>query len=96
MSSAAFFGPARFFALVPHNLLVTNDATYLCVAILAVLASVIGIGFTTVLYRMEDRADRLWKGRAEWARPAVGGILLGLVLLALPQIYGPATRSWTP
>ena len=30
----------------------------------------------------------LWKGRPEWARPAVGGVALGLVLLALPQMYG--------
>ena len=29
-----------------------------------------------------------WKGRPEWARPAVGGLLLGLLLLALPQMYG--------
>ena len=30
----------------------------------------------------------MWKGRPEWARPAVGGVALGLVLLALPQMYG--------
>jgi CIC family chloride channel protein len=86
--SRAFFGSAPFFTLVPHNLVVTNDTTYLSMAVLAVLAGVIGIGFKTVLYRMEDVADELWKGRPEWARPAVGGILLGLVLLLLPQMYG--------
>ena len=32
--------------------------------------------------------DAAWLGRPEWARPAVGGILLGLVLLAVPQVYG--------
>jgi CIC family chloride channel protein len=86
--SRALFGSAPFFNLVPHNLVVTNDTTYLLMAVLAVLAGAIGIGFKTVLYRMEDVADELWKGRPEWARPAVGGILLGLVLLALPQMYG--------
>ena len=30
----------------------------------------------------------MWKGRPEWARPAVGGVALGSVLLALPQMYG--------
>ncbi len=30
----------------------------------------------------------MWGNRPEWARPAVGGILLGLLLLALPQMYG--------
>jgi chloride channel protein, CIC family len=41
-----------------------------------------------VLYKVEDLWDYLWKGRPEWARPAVGGIALGLLLLALPQMYG--------
>ncbi len=48
----------------------------------------IGVRFKTVLYELEDFADRLWKGRPEWARPAVGGVALGVVLLALPQMYG--------
>ena len=30
----------------------------------------------------------MWRGRPEWARPAVGGIVLGVLLLALPQMYG--------
>ena len=38
--------------------------------------------------RSRTCATRLWKGRPEWARPAVGGIALGLLLLALPQMYG--------
>ena len=36
---------------------------------------------------MEDVADRVWRGPA-WLRPAVGGILLGVVLLVLPEMYG--------
>ena len=52
------------------------------------LAGLIGVGFKTVLYRLEDLADELWQGRPEWARPAVGGVALGLLLLALPQMYG--------
>jgi CIC family chloride channel protein len=86
--SRAFFGSGPFFASVPHNLSVTNDANYLLVALLAIIAGLIGLGFKTVLYGMEDRADALWRGRPEWARPAVGGIALGLLLLALPQMYG--------
>ena len=86
--SRAFFGSAPFFTAVPHDLAITNDGSYLLVALLAIVAGLIGLGFKTVLYGMEDRADALWRGRPEWARPAVGGILLGLVLLALPQMYG--------
>ena len=43
--------------------------------------------FIRVLYGSEDVADRLWRGPA-WARPAAGGALLGLLLLAVPQMYG--------
>jgi CIC family chloride channel protein len=86
--SRAFFGSAPFFASIPHDLTITNDASYLLVAVLALASGLIGLGFKTVLYGMEDRADALWRGRPEWARPAVGGVLLGLLLLALPQMYG--------
>ncbi|MBO0702833.1 MAG: chloride channel protein, partial [Candidatus Dormibacteraeota bacterium] len=48
----------------------------------------VGVLFKTVLYRVEDLCDKLWRGRPEWLRPGVGGILLGLVLLAVPQLYG--------
>ncbi len=54
---------------------------------LGVLASGVGIGFTRVLYSGEDVADRLWRG-PEWLRPAAGGVLLGLFLLVVPQMYG--------
>lgn len=43
--------------------------------------------FTRVLYLVEDACDAIWHG-PEWLRPAVGGLLLGLVLLVLPQMYG--------
>ncbi|HEX3688714.1 MAG TPA: chloride channel protein, partial [Solirubrobacteraceae bacterium] len=86
--SRALFGSAPFFAAVPHDLAITSDTSYLLVALLAMAAGLIGLAFKTVLYGMEDRADALWRGRPEWARPAVGGLLLGLLLLALPQMYG--------
>ena len=33
-------------------------------------------------------ADRIWNGRPDWLRPAAGGVLLGLLLLAVPEMYG--------
>ncbi|HEY5429022.1 MAG TPA: chloride channel protein [Solirubrobacteraceae bacterium] len=86
--SRAFFGSGPFFASIPHDLAITNDGSYLLVALLAIVAGLIGVGFKTFLYGMEDKVDELWQGRPEWARPAVGGIVLGLLLLALPQMYG--------
>ena len=62
--------------------------TYLLVAALAVVCALIGLLFKAVVYKMEDLWDLAWKNRPEWARPAIGGIALGLILLALPQMYG--------
>ena len=42
-----------------------------------------GVGFTRVLYAIEDACDWAWRG-PEWLRPAVGGLLLGGLLLVLP------------
>jgi CIC family chloride channel protein len=86
--SRAFFGGAPFFAGVPHDLNVTNDFTYLLIALLGVIAGLIGVAFQKTLYTGEDAADRLWGKRPPWLRPVAGGVLLGLLLLALPQMYG--------
>ena len=84
----AFFGSALIFSQMPHDLVIAHDVDYLLVAALGLAAALIGMGFQAVLYQAENVCDTVWKGRPEWARPAVGGVLLGLVLLALPQMYG--------
>lgn len=86
--SQSFFGSAPFFSAIPHDLLVRHGYTYLLVALLGVAAGVLGFVFKTVLYRAEDLVGRMWGGRPEWALPAVGGLALGAMLLALPQMYG--------
>ena len=60
---------------------------YLLFALLGVLAGLVGVGFTRVLYAFEDACDWAWRG-PEWLRPAGGGFLLGGLLLVLPQMYG--------
>jgi len=42
---------------------------------------------SSVSYRIEDACDWAWRG-PEWLRPAVGGLLIGGLLLVLPQMYG--------
>ncbi|MBS1860413.1 MAG: chloride channel protein [Actinobacteria bacterium] len=79
------FGAEAFLTLPSFHLV--SDWEYPLYALLGLVAAVVGVVFIRVLYGMEDLADRLWRGPA-WLRPAVGGILLGLVLLALPQMYG--------
>lgn len=86
--SRAFFSSAPFFSELPHNLSIDHVQAYLLIGVLGLLAGLIGVGFKSFLYGFEDFADRIWKGRPEWARPAVGGVALGVLLLALPQMYG--------
>jgi CIC family chloride channel protein len=83
-----FLGSGRFLTGFPSGIALHHPRNYLLVAMLAVAAAVIGIGFKTVLYATEDLCDRAWRNRPEWARPAVGGVALGLLLLAIPQMYG--------
>jgi chloride channel protein, CIC family len=83
-----FLGNRPFLNGFPPGIALHHPRNYLLVAVLAVVAALIGLLFKTVVYKMEDLWDLLWKNRPEWARPGVGGIALGLVLLALPQMYG--------
>jgi chloride channel protein, CIC family len=83
-----FLGDGRFLSGFPSGIRLAHPQDYLLIAVLAVVAGLVGLGFKAVLYKMEDGWDRLWGTRPEWARPAVGGLALGLLLLALPQMYG--------
>ena len=79
------FGSASFLHLPPFEL--TSPLELVPYALLGVLAGVVAVGFVRFLYAAEDAADRAWRG-PEWLRPAVGGVLLGLLLLVLPEMYG--------
>lgn len=81
----AAFGSQPFLTLPAfHQQSLWEYALY---AGLGLTAALVGTAFVRVLYGMEDFADRIWHG-PPWLRPAVGGALLGVLLLVLPQLYG--------
>jgi CIC family chloride channel protein len=88
ITAIPFLGDKPFLSGFPSGIALHHARNYLLVAVLAVIAALMGLAFKTVLYATEDLCERLWKGRPEWARPAVGGLALGLLLLVLPQMYG--------
>jgi CIC family chloride channel protein len=79
------FGSEAFLTLPAFRL--HNAVEYPLYAVLGLIAALAGVAFIRALYGSEDLADRLWRGPA-WLRPAVGGLLLGCVLLVLPEMYG--------
>jgi CIC family chloride channel protein len=83
-----FLGSAPFLSGLPSGIALHRLSSYLLVAVLAVIAALIGLAFAKILYATEDLCDKVWGNRPEWARPAAGGIALGLLLLVVPQLYG--------
>ena len=55
--------------------------------VLGILAALVGVVFVRSLYFFEDAFDG-WQGFPEWAKPAVGGTMLGLMALLYPGISG--------
>jgi CIC family chloride channel protein len=88
VTAEPFLGTKPFLSGFPAGITLHHPRNYLLVALLAVLAALMGLAFKTVLYKTEDLCDRVWGRRPEWARPAAGGLVLGLLLLAVPQLYG--------
>jgi chloride channel protein, CIC family len=81
----AAFGNTPFLRLPAFE--VQSGWEYPLYVLLGVFAALAGVMFVKVLYAFEDGCDWIWRG-PEWARPAVGGLALGVVLLVLPEMYG--------
>lgn len=83
--SRAAFGDQPFLVLPAFS--VSEAWQYPAFGLLGLLAGGVGVLWSRILYGIEDLCDRLWRG-PEWLRPAAGGLLIGGILLVLPQMYG--------
>ncbi len=81
----SMLGDHPFLALPAFT--IVNPSEYALFAVLGLLAGLAGVGFTKALYAIEDACDWAWRG-PEWLRPAAGGLFVGVLLFALPQLYG--------
>lgn len=63
------------------------------VGLLGILAGLVGLGFSKLLYALEDGLDAVWARvrLPEWARTVFFAPILGLGLIVFPHMYGSGT-----
>lgn len=81
---------ARPLVDIGRSLTFPSQSDMVWVALIGLVAGLSGLAFSKMLYGVEDVIDAAWSRLSlpEWARPAVGGLLLGLLLWAFPSLYG--------
>ncbi|WP_315582802.1 chloride channel protein [Actinomyces viscosus] len=73
----------------------SGDAQLGWVALLGVAGGGVGIGFMRLRFLVLDALTRAWQrlGVPIWARPGIGGLAVGAVLLVLPEMYGESSAA---
>ena len=64
---------------------------FLPYSVLGLLAGLVGVAFITAVYRTQDLFSAL--PIRPWMRPAIGGLLVGLIALAAPEVFGVGYAS---
>lgn len=82
--SRAFLGTSPAFAVPAHNQMSVAEMPLSLVV--GILAGVVALYFVRLLYRLEHLFDD-WRFPPYW-KPAVGGVLVGVIGFFLPQIFG--------
>ncbi|MDO5701462.1 MAG: chloride channel protein [Bowdeniella nasicola] len=62
------------------------------VVIVALVCGLAGLAFSRSIYLADDLMNWLYRG-PEWARPAVGGLLIGVAIYFVPAMYGDVTGT---
>lgn len=72
---------------IPADLVLGDHFDLIFVALVGIIACLVAVGFSKLMYLVEDLFSALYRG-PEWARPVVGGFLVGALLLIWPELYG--------
>jgi CIC family chloride channel protein len=83
--NGAFVGWQPLFA-VPTLAAPTRVASYAWYILLGIASGIVGTVLPEFFYRMRDGFH--WLPIPAWLKPAVGGMLVGLIALRLPQVLG--------
>ncbi|MCA1908748.1 MAG: chloride channel protein [Magnetospirillum sp.] len=84
MVSRGWFGNAPSFLIPPMNL--GSWAEFPAFAALGLACALVAVGFQHLTHHCETASRRL--PGPPWLRPAVGGLLVGVIALAFPQVLG--------
>ena len=73
----------------------SGDAQLGWVALLGAVGGGVGIGFMRLRFVILDALTRAWQrlGIPIWARPGIGGLVVGATLLVLPEMYGESSAA---
>ncbi len=82
--SRYYFGSLPAFIIPDYSIVSLWE--YCFYPLLGVIAGLVALAFTTTLYKFEDVFDAL--KMPDWIKPALGGALLGLVILEFPEVFG--------
>lgn len=85
----AVFGDVPAF-FIPVEYGINSPWEFLFYPVLGILAAIMGVIFVRTLYWSEDVFEK-WKNIPEWFRPAIGGLLLGIIALVYPLV---SVVSW--
>ncbi len=82
--SRHYFGDLPAFIIPEYSL--TSLWEFFFYPLLGILAGLIAIVFTSVIYGAEDLFERL--PLPGWLKPALGGAMLGVIFLRFPHVFG--------
>lgn len=87
--SRSYMGDFPAFVVPGYELV--SSFEFIPYTILGVLAGLLAVLFTYSLYKSNDFSDKL--NIAPYLKPAVGGVIVGIIALVFPQVYGVGYES---